>query len=98
MTRLKIMIMASFLSTIFGYGQNNKVDTSDIFPKESFSVIEANSGGKHVIGSINMAYKSYDKKIKYPWCLKISIGLDLKNLFDNGLPKDDESKVAIKLE
>jgi len=37
------------LSTLFGCGQNNKTQTSDIFPKESFSVIEATLDNKPVI-------------------------------------------------
>ena len=45
-----------------------------------------------------MAYKTYDKKAKYPWCLKIAIGLELANLFENGLPKREESAIANKLE
>ena len=51
-----------FLTTLFGCGQNNKTESKDIFPKESFSVVEAKIGNKPVIGSFNMAYKTYDKK------------------------------------
>lgn len=98
MKRLGIIIMTTFLSTIFGCGQKGKPESKDIFPAESFSVVEATLNNKPVIGSFNMAYKNYDKKAKYPWCLKIAIGLDLENLFDNGLPKDSESAIANKLE
>lgn len=90
--------MTTFLSTLFGCGQKKQSENKDIFPPESFSVVEATFNNKPVIGSFNMAYKSYDKKAKYPWCLKIAIGLDLENLFDNGLPKDSESAIANKLE
>ena len=90
--------MTTFLSTLFGCGQKGKPESKDIFPAESFSVVEATLNNKPVIGSFNMAYKNYDKKAKYPWCLKIAIGLDLENLFDNGLPKDTESAIANKLE
>ena len=83
------------ISTLFGCGQTNK---TEIFPKESFSVVEATLANKPVIGSFNMAYKNYSQKSTYPWCLKISIALELKNLFENGLPKDEESAVANKLE
>jgi hypothetical protein len=34
----------------------------------------------------------------YPWCLKIVIGLNLDQVYENGLPYPDESKIAIKLE
>lgn len=98
MRRLTIIIMTTFLSTLFGCGQKKQPVTKDIFPPESFSVVEATLNNKPVIGSFNMAYKSYDKRAKYPWCLKIAIGLDLENLFENGLPKDTESAIAIKLE
>ena len=93
--------MASLLSTFFGCkGQKSKPDKAEsIFPPEKFSVIQATmANGKPVIGSFNLAYKNYDKKTKYPWCLKIAIGLNLDSLFENGLPKDSESKVANKLE
>jgi hypothetical protein len=90
--------MATFLSTLFGCGQKGKPDSKEIFPTESFSVVEATLNNKPVIGSFNMAYKNYDKKAKYPWCLTISMALDTANLFDNGLPKDNESVIANKLE
>lgn len=90
--------MTTFLSTLFGCGQKKQLETKDVFPPESFSVVEATLNNKPVIGSFNMAYKSYNKKAKYPWCLKIAIGLELENLFDNGLPNDAESAIANKLE
>jgi hypothetical protein len=98
---LRILFVATFLSTLFGCsGQKTKTDKEEsIFPAEKFSVIEATmANGKPVIGSFNFAYKNYDQKAKYPWCLKISIGLNLDSLFENGLPKDSESKIANKLE
>ena len=87
-----------FLSTLFGCGQSDKKKMKDIFPKESFSVVEARLGDKPVIGSFNMAYKNYDNKSKYIWCLKIAIALDLENLYENGLPKNEESAIANSLE
>lgn len=86
------------LSTLFSCGQNNNTQTKDIFPKESFSVLEATLDNKPVIGSFNMAYKNYDSKSKYPWCLKLSIGLELANLLENGLPKGEEIAIANALE
>ncbi len=93
--------MVTFLSTLLGCnGQKTKDDKEEnIFPTEKFSVIEATmANGKPVIGSFNFAYKNYDNKAKYPWCLKISIALNLDSLFENGLPRDNESKIANKLE
>lgn len=88
-----------FLSTLFGCVQSNKIETKDIFPQESFELIEATlTGNKPVVGSFNTAYKTYDKKAKYPWCLMIAIGLDLENVNENGLPKNDEGFVANRLE
>jgi hypothetical protein len=99
MKQILLIIMTSFLSTLFGCDQkNNPNKSNDIFPKESFSIVQATLDNKPVIGSFNMAYKNYDKKEKYPWCLTISIALDLTNLFENGLPKDNESAIANKLE
>ncbi len=87
-----------FLTTLFSCGQSNKTESKDIFPKENFSLVEAKIGDKPAIGSFNMSYKKYDKKEKFTWCLKISIGLDLENLFENGLPKNEESEIANKFE
>ncbi|MCR8557932.1 DUF695 domain-containing protein [Mucilaginibacter sp. BJC16-A38] len=72
---------------------------SSTYPTETFSVIEAKlANGKPVIGSVNTAYKNYDKKDKYPWCLTINIALDLKNVQNNGLPIKSESDIANKFE
>ena len=92
--------MASLFLTLFSFGQKSKNgDDQNLFPTENFSVIEAKmSNGKPVIGSINLAYKNYNKKQQYPWCLKLSIGLDLDGCYENGLPKDNESKIANELE
>jgi len=98
MTRKRLLIMASFLSILFGCGQKNKPQSTSVFPEEKFSVIQATLKDKPIVGSINMAYKDYYKKNKYPWCLKIYIALDLENLFENGLPKENESAIANKLE
>ena len=86
----------SLLSTFF----NTKAqDKNSIYPKENFSVIQAKlRNGKPVIGSINMAYKNYNKKAQYAWCLTINIGLDLKNVNENGLPLQSESDIANKFE
>ncbi len=98
MKRITTIIIIALLSSLFGYAQNNQSRSNSIFPPESFSIIEATFNNNPVIGSFNMAYKKYKKKDKYPWCLKIVIGLDLENLFNNGLPKDSESAIAYKLE
>src|SRR5262245_13329896 len=94
------IIIASFLIILFGCSrQDNKSNTTGVFPPESFSVVETTTKyGKQGVGSVNMAYKNYDKKTKYPWCCRIAIALELGNLFENGLPKNEESAVANKLE
>lgn len=86
------------LSTLFGCRNGNNNQGSDIFPPQKFSVVEANLGDKPGIGSFNSAYKPYNKKARYPWCLRIAIGLDLDNLYENGLPKEKESAIANRLE
>ncbi|HQW23279.1 MAG TPA: DUF695 domain-containing protein [Bacteroidia bacterium] len=98
MKKLGLIIMATFLSTLLACGQKGEPKNNDIFPAESFSIVESKINNKPVVGSFNMGYKNYDKKNKYKWCLTISMALDLANLFDNGLPKDSESVIANKLE
>jgi hypothetical protein len=98
MTKFKFLIMTSFLFSIFGCGSKSNSPETANYPKENFSVIQATAGNKPIIGSINMAYKTFDKKGKFSWCLKLSIALDSANLYENGLPKDEESKIATKLE
>ena len=87
-----------FLSTLISCVHNKKSENKNIFPKENFSVVETKIGEKSAIGTINMAYKTFKNKAKYPWCLKIAIGLELNNLYENGLPKNVETEIANKLE
>ncbi|MGN8072677.1 DUF695 domain-containing protein [Mucilaginibacter sp. SG564] len=81
-------------------GTNSKAQNKNAqFPPEKFSVVEAKlQNGKPVVGSVNMAYKNYDKKAQYPWCLTINIALELKNVSKNGLPIKAESDIANKFE
>jgi len=66
----------------------------------SFSVVQAtsNNGELLSVGSLDMSYKNFKEKIVYPWCLKISIALDEGHLFENKLPKGEESAIANNLE
>jgi len=92
----KMIIIASCFSSVFGCKGQNK---TPIYPKESFSVIKGElSSGKPLMGSINMAYKNYDKKSDYPWCLELNIALNLDSVYENGLPHQNESDVANKFE
>jgi len=94
-----LIIMSSFLFSLLGCkGPKSNTRTTDIFPDEKFSIIDGTLNGKHIIGSFNMTYKDYDKRENYPWCLTISIALNIDNLFENGLPKSEESAIANKLE
>jgi hypothetical protein len=77
--------MIVFLQTLFG---------CKTLPKESFSVIESTLNGKPVIGSFNMACREFKQKKDYPWCLTVSIALDLQNLYPNKLPLPSETKIA----
>ena len=99
MKYIVLLIMTSFLSTFFGVGQTIQSNNSNgIFPKDSFCVVQTTVDDKPVIGSFNRAYKNYEGKANYPWCLTISVALDLANLYEYGLPKDNESAIANKLE
>jgi len=98
---IRILFMLSFILSLFGCSSkaNSEKNSNSIYPSETFSVLEATlKDGTKIVGSINMSYKNYDKKAQYPWCLTISIGLDTMNLFENGLPKEAESKIANELE
>src|SRR2546430_1732026 len=99
-SNLKVIIMGSLLATLFGCkGQTNKTEKEGVFPAEQFSIIQAKmSDGRPIVGSINRAYKNYDKRNQYSWCLKLAIGLNVDSCFENGLPKENEGKIANKLE
>jgi hypothetical protein len=93
-----IYLAMGIFSFLSGKSQSKNTDKTEIFPPEKFAVVEATIGDKDVVGSFNMGYKKYTLKSKYPWCLKLAVALDLQNLFDNGLPKAEESAIANKLE
>jgi hypothetical protein len=65
---------------------------TNVFPPEKFSVVQAEKNGKPILGTINQSYKNYDKKKQYPWCLRITIGLEKYQ--SNGLPEGDETAIA----
>lgn len=99
--KVSILSIASFLLFLLGCDQRIKKTEmlEQIFPIEKFSVIKAKMPNeKPIIGSINQAYRDYDNKAKYPWCLKLSIGLNPDSCFENGLPKSGESQIADKEE
>ena len=81
----KIIILVFFLLTLSGCQAQTK---------ESFSVIESTLNGNPIICSFNMAYRDFKQKSNYPWCLTISIALDLKNLYPNKLPLPEETQIA----
>jgi|GEM_PF-6129445 len=77
-----------------------RVRTKKNYPPEKFSVVEAKlENGKPVVGSINMAYKDYEDKSKYPWCLELHIALELKNVTqtDYQLKKNPISPINLKM-
>jgi hypothetical protein len=91
--------MASFFSSLFG--RNDKTGTPDepnIYPDDSFSILEGETDGRAVMGSVNKGYKNYSMKAEYPWCLHIGIALPPDSLQSNGLPKGEEIEIAYKLE
>lgn len=91
--------MASFFSSFFGRNEQAKGgEKSDLFPTDSFSLLQGESDGKAVMGSVNKGYRNYDRKSEFPWCLHIGIALAKNSLQSNGLPKDDEIEIAYKQE
>jgi len=97
---LILIILATMPSILVGCNKEDKSrDTSKIYPKENFSVIEGTlDNGISLVGSINLAYENYSRKENYVWCLKVYIALDTSNLYKNGLPLPEESQIAIQLE
>lgn len=87
-----------FFASIIGCKSANPQTGKAVFPKESFSVIEAQQGDKKIVGSINMAYREYTQKANYPWCLTISVALDEMQVDSSGLPSKKESDIAYKME
>ncbi len=98
MKTVGFILIATFLSTISCSKHINIPDRKEIFPADSFFLVNAIIYNKPVVGSFNFAYKHYKQKEKYPWCLKLSIALNLDSVFDNGLPFDSEYAIATKLE
>lgn len=69
------------------------------FPPEDFFVFQSELvDGRPVVGNINNAYRDYLEKAAYPWCLTLNIALDEEHLYENGLPKGEESTIANGLE
>ncbi|CAN5326001.1 hypothetical protein BH10ACI2_BH10ACI2_12320 [soil metagenome] len=92
-------LLLSLLSTSCKVELPKKMEESAIFPTERFAVFEGKRpDGKPIVGNLNLSYRDYARKPDYPWCLTISIALDQSNLFENGLPKGEESSIANKLE
>lgn len=59
-------------------------------PGESFSVLQAVHEGIMFIALINMAYRGYAYKAKFPWFLSILI--PLINECENGIPNSEDAK------
>ena len=96
----KLILIIGILTYLFGCKNNKDVDSDNIYPKEEFSVLDAKlEDGRPAVGSFNLAYKNYEFKSKYPWCLKISIGLNIENCMENGLSDNpDEIRIVNQLE
>ena len=91
--------MASLFARILSFGQEDKKDSSSLYPPDKFAIVETtNASGKPMVGSFNQSYKDFVDKSKYTWCLKIYIGLEVKNCKENGLATEPEIKIANDLE
>lgn len=89
-----------FLSRVFGSKSSfEEVQHIPVVPEEKFAVVEGRLiDGRPFVGSLNLAYKDYRLKSRYPWFLKVAIGLDEQNCTENGLPHPDESNLANRME
>lgn len=84
-------------AALFGLGIQSS-DTKGIYPEENLSRFQAVLDDKPALGCVNLAYKDFRRQLAYPWCLKITIGLDLDKITDEGLPEPDESIVVGQFE
>ena len=91
--------MASFFSSLFGGSEKTgSGEETSVFPVDSFSILQGESEGKAVMGSVNKGYRNYSRRAEFPWCLHIGVTLATDSLQSNGLPKDDEIEIAYKQE
>jgi len=93
---IPILILVGILLFSFGcQNRNTPKQDSQIFPPENFSVIKAVSkDGRLFIGSMNMSYKNYALKNKYPWCLMLSLVFDTTRLVKNNMPDSEDISIA----
>ncbi|MGK0233082.1 DUF695 domain-containing protein [Candidatus Marifrigoribacter sp. Uisw_064] len=96
----KILILTmGILSLFWNCKDSKKEDFKVNYPEENLGVIKAKySDGSLAIGAFNRGYKDYKEKSNYPWSLKINMELNSEKCNPNGLPLDDESELANKLE
>jgi len=80
---------------LFSIFSRKKADKGEC-PGEEFSLLELTDENQLFIALINMAYKGYRYKAKYPWFLSISI--PLINPSENGLPNKNDSRDLDKFE
>ena len=90
--------MASFFSSLLGGRKQNEDEKANVFPEDSFSMLQAEADGMAVTGSVNKGYKDYGRKEDFPWCLHIGIALNADSVQGNGLPKSDEMDIAYRQE
>jgi hypothetical protein len=65
------------------------------YPEASFSLFETtDSNGDYVVFTVNAAYKDYEYKEDYPWCLSILIDIESAE----GYPTSEESELLNQLE
>ncbi len=88
--------MASFFSALFNRSEKKaEPETrSGLYPRDSFSLLQSERDGRAVVGTINKAYATYDRKNQFPWLLHIEVKLEPAYVQENGLPNDAENEVA----
>jgi hypothetical protein len=65
------------------------------YPEANFSLFETtDSNGDYVVFTVNAAYKDYEYKEDYPWCLSILIDIESAE----GYPTSEESELLNQLE
>jgi hypothetical protein len=67
----------------------------NLYPKADFFLFETtDSNGDYVVFTVNAAYKNYEYKEDYPWCLSILV--DIESL--EGYPTFEEAELLDQLE
>jgi hypothetical protein len=109
MTKLQVIIMATFLSSIFSCGNKNSDNSEQTKSKKTLvgstldninnsehSVIQFQVDGKLCFAAINQYFKNFENRSDFPFSLWVTVETRDKN--DEGHPVDTEAILFNSLE